>query len=121
MGRNYLNQTQELDIYGVSANYQGPACIIHGSEDGIVPLWCSEKYNDIYSGSELHIVEGENHLIIKKRREVIGIIFDFLQFIARNLTKNPNSTRTPPPKPSPGRKSHRFQPGTPFTTGTGTI
>lgn len=45
LGRNYLNQTQELDIY---------------------------------SGSELHIVEGENHLIIKKRREVIGIIIDFL-------------------------------------------
>ena len=78
LGRNYLTQTQELDIYGVSANYQGPACIIHGSEDGIVPLWCSEKYNDIYSCSELHIVEGENHLIIKKRREVIGIIIDFL-------------------------------------------
>ena len=43
-----------------------------------VPLWCSEKYNDIYSNSEMHIVEGENHLIINKRKEVIGIILDFL-------------------------------------------
>ena len=43
-----------------------------------VPLWCSEKYNDIYSNSEMHIVEGDNHLIIKKRKEVIGIILNFL-------------------------------------------
>lgn len=71
-------QTQELDIYGVSENYHGPVCIIHGSDDGTVPLWCSEKYDGIYSNSQMHIVNGENHLIIKKRKEVIGIILDFL-------------------------------------------
>ncbi len=78
LGRDYLIQTQELDIYGASAAYTGPVCIIHGSKDGIVPLWCSEKYNDIYTHSEMHIVEGENHLIIKKRKEVIALILDFL-------------------------------------------
>lgn len=79
LGRSYLTQTQELDIYGVSENFQGPVCIIHGSQDGIVPLWCSEKYRDIYKNSEMHIVEGENHLIIKKRKEVIAIVLEFLQ------------------------------------------
>ena len=78
LGRDYMLQTQELDIYGVSVDFQGPACIIHGSKDGTVPMWCSEKYRDIYSNSQMHVVEGENHLIIKKRREVIGIILDFL-------------------------------------------
>lgn len=42
------------------------------------PLWCSEKYDAIYSRSEMHLVEGENHLIIKRRKEIIGIILDFL-------------------------------------------
>ena len=79
LGRNYLLQTQELDIYEVAERYQGPACIIHGSKDGIVPLWCSEKYKAIYSDSRMHIVEGENHLIIKKQKEVIRIILDFLK------------------------------------------
>ena len=79
LGRNYMLQTQELDIYGVSGNYQGPVCIIHGSNDGTVPLWCSEKYDAIYANSEMHIVEGENHLIIRKRPEVIAIILDFLR------------------------------------------
>ena len=84
LGRNYLLQTQDLDIYGVSGNYQGPVCIIHGNRDGIVPLWCSEKYDAIYEHSEMHIVDGENHLIIRKRHEVIAIISDFLR---RELTK----------------------------------
>lgn len=79
LGRNYMIQTQDLDIYGISEKYQGPACIIHGSKDGTVPLWCSEKYDAIYENSELHIVEGENHLIIKKRPEVIAIIIGFLK------------------------------------------
>ena len=79
LGRNYMLQTQELDIYGVSAGFQGPVCIIHGSKDGTVPLWCSEKYMDIYSNAEMHIVEGENHLIIRKQKEVIGIILDFMK------------------------------------------
>lgn len=78
LGRDYMLQTQELDIYGTSENFQGPVCIIHGSEDGIVPLWCSEKYDAIYSDSEMHLVDGENHLIIKRRKEIIGIILDFL-------------------------------------------
>lgn len=79
LGRNYLLQTQNLDIYGVSEKYQGPVCIIHGSKDGIVPLRCSEKYKAIYSDSSMHIVKGENHLIIKKQKEVIRIILEFLK------------------------------------------
>ena len=79
LGRNYLLQAQELDIYGVSANYQGPVCIIHGSQDGIVPLWCSEKYQSIYPNSQLHIIEDENHLLIKKLPDIIRIIHHFLK------------------------------------------
>lgn len=79
LGRNYLLQTQQLDIYGVATNYQGPVCIIHGTDDGIVPLWCSEKYQAIYADAEMHIVEGENHLIIKKLPTVIRLIQEFLR------------------------------------------
>lgn len=78
LGHDYLEQTQQLDIYGTSASYQGPACIIHGDRDGIVPLWCSEKYQAIYPNPEFHLVHGENHLIINKQRAVIQHIVDFL-------------------------------------------
>ena len=79
LGRDYLVQTQELDIYGTSAVYKGPVCLVHGSDDGIVPLWCSEKYDEVYENSQLHIVEGENHLIIKKKKEVARLVLEFLR------------------------------------------
>lgn len=78
LGRRYLCETQDLDIYGISSAYQGPVLILHGSKDGIVPLWCSEKYKAVYSDSEMHIVKGENHLIINKRHKIISLILDFL-------------------------------------------
>ena len=61
-----------------TAKLQGPACIIHGDRDGIVPLWCSEKYRTLYPAPEFHLVHGENHLIINRQRKVIRHIVDFL-------------------------------------------
>lgn len=81
LGRNYLIQTQQLDIYGTSASYQGPACIIHGDRDGIVPLWCSEKYRTVLAAPEFHLIHGENHMIINKQQKVIQHIVDFLNKI----------------------------------------
>lgn len=71
--------TQQLDIYGTSEQYQGPVCIIHGTKDGIVPLWCSERYDSIYNHSVLHLIEGENHLMIKHLNRTKAIISDFLR------------------------------------------
>lgn len=78
LGREYMLTTQQLDIYGVSSEFQGPVCIIHGTKDGIVPLWCSERYDSIYHHSEMHLIEGENHLMIKRLRETKDIIVPFL-------------------------------------------
>lgn len=79
LGRDYMVSTQLLDIYGVSARYQGPVCIIHGTKDGIVPLWCSQRYEDIYSRAKLHLIPGENHLMVFHLRETNSIISHFLQ------------------------------------------
>lgn len=78
VGREYMLQTQTLDIYGTSEQYQGPVCIIHGTKDGIVPLWCSQRYDSIYSRSTLHLIEGENHLMINHIKETKEIISNFL-------------------------------------------
>lgn len=78
VGREYMLTTQELDIYGISAQYQGPVCIIHGTKDGIVPLWCSQRYDSIYHHSTLHLIEGENHMMINHLGETKAIISDFL-------------------------------------------
>lgn len=78
LGREYLLTTQELDIYGTAASYEGPVRILHGTKDGIVPMWCSEKFVETYGDrSELVLVEGENHTITRKRKEVVASVVDF--------------------------------------------
>lgn len=78
LGREYLLTTQELDIYGTASAYHGPVRILHGDRDDIVPLWCSEKFREIYGDrSELMIVQGENHMITRRRKEVVAKTVSF--------------------------------------------
>lgn len=83
LGRDYMVSTQLLDIYGVSSHYQGPVCIIHGTDDGIVPLWCSQRYDGIYRHSSLHLIKGENHLMVTHLRQTKNIISAFLKAHSR--------------------------------------
>ena len=48
LGREYLVTTQQLDIYGTAASYSGPVLLLHGDRDGIVPMWCSERFRQTY-------------------------------------------------------------------------
>ncbi len=61
VGRAYILEAQNINIYGRAAAYEGPVCLIHGLNDQIVPYEYSEKYNDIYAKSEIHLMEGEDH------------------------------------------------------------
>ncbi len=73
LGREYLVTTQQLDIYGTAAAYKGPVLLLHGDNDGIVPMWCSERYLKTYGDNATHkVVEGENHTITRRRKEVIA-------------------------------------------------
>ena len=72
-GREYLLTTQQLDIYGTAAAYQGPVLLLHGTKDSIVPMWCSEQYLETYgSHATLVKVDGENHLITRRKKEILS-------------------------------------------------
>ena len=80
LGREYLLTTQQLDIYGTAAAYQGPVLLLHGSRDGTVPLWCSEKFLEAYGNhATLQVVEGENHTITRHRKEVVTSTVGFFK------------------------------------------
>ena len=80
LGREYLVTTQQLDIFGTSAAYDGPVLLLHGDRDGIVPMWCSEQYLETYSANAtLKVVEGENHTITRRRKQVIGETVTFFK------------------------------------------
>lgn len=80
LGREYILSTQDLDIYGTAKAYTGPVTLIHGSKDTIVPMSCSERYVETYGDrSELIVVEGENHLITRKKKKVVVLSVGFFK------------------------------------------
>lgn len=80
LGREYILSTQKLDIYGTAKAYTGPVRLIHGSKDTIVPMSCSEKFVETYGDrSELITVEGENHMITRKKKEVVALAVSFFE------------------------------------------
>lgn len=89
LGRDYLVSTQDLDIYGTAADYHGPVLLLHGDRDGIVPMWCSEKFREVYGErSELIVVEGENHTITNRRGEVVALGVGFFREILSGYDRN---------------------------------
>ena len=80
LGREYLLTTQQLDIYGTAQSYQGPVLILHGKNDRLVPLWCSQQYLTTHPAtSQLTIVEGENHRISRKTKKVATLVTQFFK------------------------------------------
>lgn len=78
ISREYILSTQKLDIYGTAQAYTGPVKIIHGEEDKLVPMWCSEDFKKTYGDSaELIVIEGENHRISRKTRHVANLVAYF--------------------------------------------
>ncbi len=61
VGREYILEAQNLKIYETASAYKGRACIIHGSRDTLVPPSYGEKFQQIFKGSEFHLLHGENH------------------------------------------------------------
>ena len=87
LGREYILSTQELDIYGIAREYTGPVRLIHGSNDSIVPLSCSEKYVEVYGDrSELIIVEDGNHMITRKKKEIVALAVEFFNGLWKDPT-----------------------------------
>lgn len=79
VGHNFFEVAQTLPIMETSALYDGPVCLIHGAEDTIVPLSYSKQYQEIYRDGELHVIDGENHIFSKHRREVVSIAVNFIR------------------------------------------
>ena len=80
LGREYLLTTQQLDIYGTAAAYEGPVLLLHGTKDSIVPMWCSETYLETYgSRATLVKVDDENHMITRRKQEICAQVVAFFR------------------------------------------
>ena len=79
LGRNYMLTSQTLPIYETAAKFTGPACLIHGTADRIVPYTYSERYDEIYADSELHLIDGADHGFTGYEDEAAKMAVNFLK------------------------------------------
>ena len=78
LGGDYIRTAFPLQIYPVSAKYNGAACILHGNADRIVPYSYGERYHEIWPGSQLYVLEGYGHGFSQNAYRAVGIAATFL-------------------------------------------
>jgi pimeloyl-ACP methyl ester carboxylesterase len=78
LGGEYIRTAFNLPIYETARKYTGPACIIHGTGDQVVPYTYGERYHYIWPGSELHILPAADHMFSKDMQKVVDLMVDFL-------------------------------------------
>lgn len=61
LGAKYIKTAFSLPIYETAAHYQGPALIIHGNADRVVPYTYGERYHQLWNGSEYVMQEYFDH------------------------------------------------------------
>lgn len=67
LGAQYVKTAQELPIYETASQYQGPAFMLHGTGDVVVPYTYSLRYQRIYFHGTVKLVPGEDHSFTKDR------------------------------------------------------
>lgn len=78
LGREYIRTAFSLPIYETADKYTGPACIVHGTGDTIVPYTYGERFHDIWPSGELHIIDAADHGFSKHLEETFEIVLSFL-------------------------------------------
>ena len=78
LGGQYIRTAFSLPIYETAAHYQGPALIIHGNADRVVPYTYGERYHEIWPKSELVIQEYYDHGFSQDIYRTTDIVSDYL-------------------------------------------
>ena len=80
VGGDYFRTAQLLPIYETAQHFDGPVLLIHGTADHVVSPEASRKYHVILPQSELHLIDGENHMLDGAHRpEIVKLVTDFLK------------------------------------------
>lgn len=81
LGRNYIETARDLPIYEVASQYTGPALVIHGRKDTIVPYTYGERFAHDLSAAHLKLIEDEDHSFTRYTAEAAGLVSRWLESI----------------------------------------
>ena len=77
LGANYVKTAQKLPIYETAAQYQGPAIMLHGIQDIVVPYTYSLRYQRIYFNGEVKLIPAEDHGFTHDTAGAVKLVADF--------------------------------------------
>lgn len=78
IGRPYIQTAMTLPIYETAEKYTGPALIINGMADVVVPYTYAERYHNVLKDSEIVLIPGENHTYSFSPDYVVNLVSDWL-------------------------------------------
>lgn len=84
LGAGYIRTAFSLPIYETAAGYDGPALMVHGNADHIVPYTYSERYHAVWPDSRLVILNRYDHGFSQNRYRAAELASSF---IAETLLK----------------------------------
>lgn len=79
LGKEYVETAQTLPIYEMAERYHGPALIIHGTYDTVVPYTYGERFHKIWPGSELVLMPGVDHGFSGHYAEAAALVAKFMK------------------------------------------
>jgi len=80
IGKKFVDDIKNADIYNVASNYRGNILLLHGNSDEVVSLSASEKYLETYGNkAKLTVIDGADHLFSRQswKRELIEYSLEF--------------------------------------------
>ena len=80
LGKCYFKDIWDLDTYYEISKYEGPVLILHGDEDDVVPIECSEKALSFYKNAQFKIIKNAGHGFFNQTGEYAdSLVTDFLK------------------------------------------
>lgn len=83
LGRHYIETARDLPIYEVASQYTGPALILHGRKDTIVPYTYGERFAHDLSTAHIKLIEDEDHSFIRHAAETAAQVSQWLVSLLR--------------------------------------
>lgn len=78
IGRDYIQTAMNLPIYETTTKYDGPALVVNGMADQVVPYTYAQRYHDVLKDSQLIIIPGEGHTYTVSPDYAVDLVSDWL-------------------------------------------
>ena len=83
--RNYILTAQTLPIYETAERFHGTAFMVHGTGDVVVPYTYSLRYQKIYPGSKVELLDSFNHSFTQDTSKVAKVAKIVADYFAKEL------------------------------------